>query len=195
MRDLINQNENQISIVSVGPATNVAKLLLKYPEVVKKIKKVVLMVGTLDGKGSITPYSSFNAYCDPEAVDVVIKSKVPVTISPTQMGITAFFDEKQRSRFKKCGKYGEFIYDLCEGYKDSLLEVGQYALHDTCALFSILDTDIFTRQKVDMKINTTKDEKRGQTLFANNEKSHVTLLKKVEKKKLFKIIEETLKNV
>ena len=71
MRDMVLENPGEINIVSVGPATNVAKLILKYPEVVNKIKRIVLMVGTLDGKGSITPYSSFNAYCDPEAVDVV----------------------------------------------------------------------------------------------------------------------------
>lgn len=195
MRDMVLENPGEINIVSVGPATNVAKLILKYPEVVNKIKRIVLMVGTLDGKGSITPYSSFNAYCDPEAVDVVIKQNIPITISPTQMGITSFFDEKQRTRFKECGKVGEFIYDLCEGYKDSLLKVGQYALHDTCALFSILDTDIFTREKVDMKINISKDEKRGQTLFSNNQKSHISLLVKSNKKKLFKLIENILKSI
>lgn len=195
MRDMVLENPGEINIVSVGPATNVAKLILKYPEVVNKIKRIVLMVGTLDGKGSITPYSSFNAYCDPEAVDVVIKQNIPITISPTQMGITSFFDEKQRTRFKECGKVGEFIYDLCEGYKDSLLKVGQYALHDTCALFSILDTDIFTREKVDMKINISKDEKRGQTLFSSNQKSHISLLVKSNKKKLFKLIENILKSI
>ena len=195
MRDMVLENPGEINIVSVGPATNVAKLILKYPEVINKIKRIVLMVGTLDGKGSITPYSSFNAYCDPEAVDVVIKQNIPITISPTQMGITSFFDEKQRTRFKECGKVGEFIYDLCEGYKDSLLKVGQYALHDTCALFSILDTDIFTREKVDMKINISKDEKRGQTLFNSNQKSHISLLVKSNKKKLFKLIENILKSI
>lgn len=195
IRDMVLENPGEINIVSVGPATNVAKLILKYPEVVNKIKRIVLMVGTLDGKGSITPYSSFNAYCDPEAVDVVIKQNIPITISPTQMGITSFFDEKQRTRFKECGKVGEFIYDLCDGYKDSLLKVGQYALHDTCALFSILDTDIFTREKVDMKINISKDEKRGQTLFSSNPKSHISLLVKSNKKKLFKLIENTLKSI
>ena len=195
MRDVIKANPKEITIVSVGPTTNLAQLFIKYPEVTNLIKGVVLMVGSIDGKGSITPYSSFNAYCDPDAIHEIIKHDFPITISPKEMGITSFFDEKQRAKFKNCGKYGPFIYDLCEGYKDSLLKVGEYALHDTCALFSILDTDIFTRQKVDMKVNISKDEKRGQTLFESNENSNITLLKKANKQKLFKMIEKILKEV
>ena len=194
MRDCIQENKGEINIICVGPTTNLARLFLKYPEVIPLIKRIVLMVGSIDGKGSITPYSSFNAYCDPEAIDVIIRHNIPIAISPKEMGITSFFDEKQRLKFKRSGKFGPFIYDLCEGYKDTLLKQGEYALHDTCALFSILDTDIFTRQKVDMKINVSQDIKRGQTIFVPNKNSNITLLKKADKKKLFKLIEQTLKN-
>lgn len=193
MRKVILENPNEITILSVGPVTNLATLLVKYPEVKDKIKRVGIEVGSMDGKGSITPYSSFNAYCDPEAVDIVIKSGVPITLTTKEVGTTAYFDEKQRTRFAKAGKVGGFIYDLCEGYKDKLLKTGQYAVHDTCVLFAILDTDIFTRKNVDMEINTTMDEKRGQTKFKDNPDSHITLITTVDKKKLFKKMEKNIK--
>ncbi len=192
MRDYLNREPNEIVIVSVGPATNVANLLLTYPEVKDKIKRIVLMVGSMDGKGSITPYSSFNAYCDPDAVDIVIKSGVPITLTTKEIGTTAYFEQDQRERFARCGRAGQFVYDLCEGYKDKILKDGQYAVHDTCALLALLKTNIFTRQKVDMVINTTFDKKRGQTKFTPNENSHITLVTGVDKKKVFKRMEETL---
>jgi len=193
MRDVILKNPNEITIVSVGPVTNVANLLTKYPEVEDKIKRIVLMVGSVDGKGSITPYSSFNAYCDPDAVDIVIKKKVPITLTTKEIGTFAYFEEDQRLRFSKINKAGQFLYDLCYGYRDKILDEGKYAVHDTCALFAILDTDIFTRENVDMFINTTRDEKRGQTKFKSNPNSHITLITSVDKKKLFKKMEKTLK--
>lgn len=196
MRDTILQNPNEIEIVSVGPVTNVANLLSTYPEVVDKIKHIVLMVGSIDGKGSITPFSSFNAYCDPDAIQIVLdKAKnVPITISTKENGTTCFFEEKERQNFAKCGKLGTIIYDLCEGYVDVILERGQYALHDSCALFAILENEkFFTREKVDMEINTTFDEKRGQTKFKKNEESNITLLTSNNKKKILKYFEKILK--
>lgn len=192
MRDIVLKYPNEITILSVGPLTNLATLLVKYPEVKDKIKRIGIEVGSIDGKGSITPYSSFNAYCDPEAVDIVINSGVPITLTTKEVGTSAFFDEEQRIRFKNAGRVGAFLYDLCEGYKDKLLQPGQYAVHDSCVLFAILDTDIFTRQNVDMEINTTNDEKRGQTKFKNNDNSHITLVTTVNKAKLFKKMEKNI---
>lgn len=190
MRDVILQNPNEITIVSVGPLTNTAQLLMKYPEVKDKLEGIAMEVGSIDGKGSITPYSSFNAYCDPEAVDIVIKSGVPISLTTKEVGTTAFFDENQRSKFRTCGRVGEFIYHLCSGYKDKLLQPGQYAVHDTCVLLSLLENDVFTRENVDMEINISDDVKRGQTKFHSNPNSHISLVTSVNKHKLFKKMEE-----
>jgi len=195
MRDVILHNPNQITIVSVGPVTNVAKLFMQYPEVIDKIKRVVLMVGSIDGKGSITPYASFNAYCDPDAIKVVIdqEKRVPITISTKEMGTTAYFEDDQRARFAACGKLGAVVSDLCEGYVDKILKAGQYALHDTCALFSILEGDYFTRTNVKMKINVGQNKKRAQTKFRKCSKSNIELLLTVNKQKVFEKMEEILK--
>ena len=193
MRDMILKYPNEMNIVCVGPTTNVAMLLTKYPEIKDKIKRIFIMAGSMDGKGSITPYSSFNAYCDPEAVDIVIKSGVPLTVTTKELGTGAYFEQEQRERFRDAGRVGPLFYDLCYGYKDSILKEGQYAIHDTGTLFSLLKTDLFTREKVDMSINTTQDLKRGQTKFKKNSKSHITLITTLpDKYKLFKLMEYVL---
>ena len=198
MRDTIMANPGEIVIVSVGPVTNVATLFKKYPKVIKYIKKIVLMVGSMDGKGSITPYSSFNAYCDPDAVDVVLKNhkKVPLIITTKETGTTCFFDEKQREKFGSYGKVGQFVYDLCTGYKDAILKPGQYALHDTCALLTIMPgEEYFTRTNVNVSINIDqKDPKVGQTVFTINPLSNISLLLTVDKPKVLAKYEEILKN-
>lgn len=196
MRDVILKNPNEVILVAVGPVTNVANLFNTYPETIDKLKGLVLMVGSIDGKGSITPYASFNAYCDPDAIQVVLDKakKLPIIVSTKENGTTCYFEDDQRERFAKCGKLGPLFYDLCDGYVDKILLPGQYALHDTCALFSILqDEEFFTREKVSMKINTTFDEKRAQTKFRKCQSSNITLLTGVDKQKVMKRIEKILK--
>lgn len=190
MRDYLNKEPGEISIVCVGPLTDVANLITKYPEVKPKIKRIVMEVGSIDGKGSITPYSSFNAYCDPDAVDIVLKSKVPILMTTKEIGTKAFFGNDQRERFRKCGKVGEFVYDLCDGYVDNILKPDQYAIHDSGALLSITSPKIFKRQKMDVTINTTFDKKRGQTKIVPNPKSHITVVTEVDKEKLFRKMEK-----
>ena len=75
-----------------------------------------------------------------------------------------------------------------------ILKENQYAVHDTCALYAMFNEPYMTRENVDMEINVTFDEKRGQTKFKSNPKSHITLITSVNKKKLFKKMEKTLKN-
>lgn len=82
------------TIFATGPATNLAHLVEKHPESIEKIEKIIFMGGALDtpgkdGKpvflpdgtrriGNITPYSEFNAYQDPKALNILIKSGVSI---------------------------------------------------------------------------------------------------------------------
>jgi len=69
----------EVSIVAVGPLTNVAAALLAYPSLARQIREIVLMGGSLSG-GNMTPAAEFNMYVDPEAASIVFRSGVPVTM-------------------------------------------------------------------------------------------------------------------
>ena len=60
-----------ITIVAIGPLTNIALLLATYPEIKSKIKQIVIMGGS-SGRGNVTPLAEFNIYCDPEAANIVL---------------------------------------------------------------------------------------------------------------------------
>lgn len=79
MRDVIIEQDRQVTLVPTGPLTNVALLLLTYPHVRQYIDEVVLMGGS-SGRGNTTPYTEFNITVDPEAADVVFRSGLPVTM-------------------------------------------------------------------------------------------------------------------
>jgi inosine-uridine nucleoside N-ribohydrolase len=76
---IVSGSPGEVSIITVGPLTNVATALQAYPSLAKQIREIVLMGGSLSG-GNMTPAAEFNMYVDPEAASVVFGSGVPVTM-------------------------------------------------------------------------------------------------------------------
>ena len=74
--DLVMANPGQIEIVTCGPLTNLAVALQKEAKLAECIKKVWILGGSASGTGNMTPTAEFNVYADPEAADIVLKSKM-----------------------------------------------------------------------------------------------------------------------
>ncbi len=82
----VDENPNEITIVAIGPLTNVATAIRQEAGFANKVKKIVIMGGAIaslpDGAGNITPNAEFNFWVDPEAAQVVIRSGIPIVMTP-----------------------------------------------------------------------------------------------------------------
>ena len=194
IRDTIIANKGEIIYVCLGPSTNLALALRKYPELKKMIKSVLIMGGSVDGSGSITPFAGFNVYCDPEACKEVIKSRLPIVFSPKELGLSAYLTSASLNKWVTFGRTGETAKKICTGYHDLLLPTNKVATHDLCAIMSIVHPEFYTSQKVTVKLNTTMNKKRGQTIFTQNENSRITLLTSCNRSKVLKEFEKKLKS-
>ena len=85
----------EVSIVAVGPLTNVAVAVRMYPEIVDKVKEVVIMGGAIGrlprGEGNITPSAEFNFWVDPESAQIVLYSGAPITLMPLNVTRRSYF--------------------------------------------------------------------------------------------------------
>jgi inosine-uridine nucleoside N-ribohydrolase len=79
IRRVVRSSPGEITIVGIGPLTNVALALKSDPGLAAQIKEIVVMGGSLSG-GNITPAAEFNFYVDPEAARIVFDSGVPLTM-------------------------------------------------------------------------------------------------------------------
>lgn len=90
----VEQNPNEITIIAIGPLTNIATAVRQEPGFAKKVKKIVIMGGAIaslpDGGGNVTPNAEFNFWVDPEAAQVVIRSGIPIVLTP--LNVTAKTD-------------------------------------------------------------------------------------------------------
>jgi purine nucleosidase len=84
--DTVNAQPGEITIMAIGPLTNVAMALRQEPGLAAKVKQVYIMGGAVaalpDGAGNITPNAEFNFWVDPEAAKIVLRSGIKVALSP-----------------------------------------------------------------------------------------------------------------
>jgi len=69
-----------VTLIALGPPTNIARLFRDHPGSMKSVDRVVIMGGALDVPGNVTDYAEFNIWSDPEATELVFNSGVPVTM-------------------------------------------------------------------------------------------------------------------
>lgn len=82
----VNANPGEVTILAIGPLTNVAMALMLEPGLAAKVKKLVIMGGAVaalpGGAGNITPNAEFNFWVDPEAARMVLRSGIPIELTP-----------------------------------------------------------------------------------------------------------------
>jgi pyrimidine-specific ribonucleoside hydrolase len=79
LHQLIMDSTEPVSLVTLGPKTNVAALLTRYPAVAPRLEEIIFMGGSVN-RGSVTAVAEFNVWQDPEAAQCVIESSIPTTM-------------------------------------------------------------------------------------------------------------------
>lgn len=99
--ELVDDNPGEVSILAVGPMTNVALALLKRPDIVNKIKRIISMGGAIHYPGNVTPQSEYNVFCDPEAFDIVLSAGIDFTLVPLDVTYQCIFTTQHLDRINK----------------------------------------------------------------------------------------------
>lgn len=113
--EIIEENEKEIEIITLGPLTNIAMAFMKKPDIKEKVKHIYSMATAGFGVGNTTPVSEFNVYVDAEAFDLVLNSKVPMTIIGYDMctGDAALNKEEVTELKASENKVGKFAIECC----------------------------------------------------------------------------------
>lgn len=117
MHKVLNESKTKVTILTIGPLTNIAMLLTAYPEDEEKIEKLVFMGGSFLETGKSTPYPEFNIASDPEATELVFASNIKKIMIPMEMGHTAFLNGKDVKRTGQNNKIGEFFTYMFRSYR------------------------------------------------------------------------------
>ena len=139
-----------VTLVPVGPYTNIALAIRKEPRIIERVKRVVVMGGAYT-RGNITPAAEFNVYGDPEAADVVFRADWDVTMVGLDLTHQALATPELQDRVRAVGgPISQFVLDIWEFIATThggLLQIAYPAVHDACCVAALIDPTIFTTEK------------------------------------------------
>ena len=169
--DLIYQvakeNRGRLEIVAVGPLTNIAIALAKYPELTGWIKRIVIMGGAFLA-GNTTPAAEFNIYVDPEAAKRVFTSGIPFYLCPLDVTHQGYLTEEELLEIGAMGskEAGLFCDILRRGLEVCRVYTGGKGLplHDPLALLFAADESYYTVQECFVGVETQGSITRGKTV-------------------------------
>ncbi len=166
MAQVLEESDEPVVLIPTGPLTNVATLLLLYPQLKPKIRHIYMMGGGIDF-GNWTPAAEFNILVDPEAADVVFTSGIPITMAGLDVTEKALVFPEDFERIRAVGNpvakvVAEWL-DFFYGFHRSIGYAGA-PVHDAVAVAALIKPEMMTMVEMYVEIETTGDYCRGATV-------------------------------
>jgi len=155
-----------VTLVPVGPLTNVALLLARHPELADRVERIVLMGGAI-AEGNVTPAAEFNVWVDPEAAARVFASGIDVTMIGLDVTHRALLTEAHVRELRAGGRVGTVVAELHEFYARFHREVYDFdgtPVHDAVAVAHALAPGIVETAHRHVAVECASELCRGRTV-------------------------------
>ena len=182
---MIHLYPHEVTLIPIGPLTNIASAIKKDPTIVPLIKEIRLM-----GAGLNLNFVERNIFCDPDAAKIVFSSNinkiVAVTINVTSL--TSLTEEEVNSLKNNNSKAIKLVYEaMMKWFKH--YEFSSPVMHDPLTVASLIDESIINTQLCHLDVDLSKD---GYTFIIDNCQNKVYVSTYLDKEKFFKLFKETL---
>lgn len=162
IRDALMHAPQPITLVAIGPLTNIALLLTQYPECRFNIRRLVIMGGSA-GRGNFTPNAEFNIAIDPEAAALVVRSGLEIVMCGLDVTNQAVLTPEYLSTLPALNKTGSMLHALFSHYRSGSMQSG-LRMHDLCAIAWLVRPDLFTLHSCFVAVETQGQYTAGTTV-------------------------------
>jgi inosine-uridine nucleoside N-ribohydrolase len=162
--------KQEVSLLTLGPLTNVALAIAKERELEKRIKQIVMMAGTSRARGNTSPLAEFNIFADPEAAAVVFESGIPIIMVPWETCLDTVFGSEVIVRIRRSstevGKAFAQAMEYSVGRTKAYLGSEVLLLCDLLAACAAIDPTVITQQlNAKVTVETGGRFSRGLTVI------------------------------
>ena len=151
-----------VTLVAIGPLTNIALLLTHYPECAFNIRRLVIMGGSA-GRGNFTPNAEFNIAVDPEAASRVFQSGVEIVMCGLDVTNQALLAPDYLAKLPELNRTGKMLHALFSHYRSGSMNTG-LRMHDLCAIAWLVRPDLFTVKPCFVAVETQGEYTAGTTV-------------------------------
>ena len=165
LAELAQRRGRALTIVAIGPLTNIATAIRHDPAAMRRIRRLVIMGGVVRGAGNVTPCAEFNIFVDPDAAQEVIASGIPITLVPLdatrQVRLTRDFLRRHlgASRQPWSVALRALTRDLLSG------GAGRegFPMHDPLAVASVIEPALLRTESLPLRVETRGADTLGMT--------------------------------
>jgi inosine-uridine nucleoside N-ribohydrolase len=163
---LVHASPHEITLVPVGPLTNIALAVEKDPSIVPLVKEVILMGGSITG-GNVNAAAEANIYNDPEAAQIVFQAGWPLTMVGLEVGNKALFTRKYLAELQQShGPVNDFIVSVAKfmvGLSETFGASGS-PMYDPSAVAVAIDATLVKVHEMHVDVETRGEFTRGETV-------------------------------
>ena len=164
--ELIESNPEKITILALGPLTNIAKMLLTNKKLETKIKQLVIMGGAIDIAGNKSRVAEFNFFVDPDAAKIVFESSIPKVLVPLDLCNQVIMQESELAQLGD-GKIAKFLRSILTPYA---LNIAKYegmkgaVMYDPLAAYYLINKSAFKSKMMNIVIETKGEYTAGMSV-------------------------------
>jgi purine nucleosidase len=166
--DEVERHPHEVTLLCVGPMTNIALALLKKPSIAGKVKRIIAMGGAIHYPGNATPQSEYNVYCDPEAFDIVLRAGIDFTLVPLDVTYKCIFTTAHLARINQArDEIKKFITDSTRFYMEfhaSHQDIHGCAINDPLAAALLIKPSLVTNRDYFLSIELQSVSSKAKTI-------------------------------
>ncbi|MFK8110694.1 MAG: nucleoside hydrolase [Rubripirellula sp.] len=167
--ELVNQHPNEITLLCLGPLTNLARLCRRDPTTIPLLNNVVISGGSVTHPGNATTSAERNFFFDPVSASEVFASATTKSLVPLDVTEEVCFGvellEQLPSKFSRAGALLHKLLPFAFRTAHQHLGRELIPLYDPTALMSVLEPDLFTWEEMAGKVEAQGELTRGSTVF------------------------------
>ena len=156
-----------VTLIGIGPATNLALALTTEPALTARVQQIVLMSGAW-AEGNVTPAAEFNAWSDPEALAILLACGRPVVFATLELTAQALTTPARIAAWRGLGN-GRCLQAACDiqATRAAVAAAGRAGapLHDPCAVAWLIRPDLFTTRACSVRMDLGPGPSRGRTVI------------------------------
>ena len=163
--EIVRANPKKISIVAIGPETNIAKAFLKDPELPKLIKQIVIMGGAIEVPGNKSRVAEFNLFVDPDAAKIVFDAPVRKVLVPLDVCnvMPMFLEDFQKIK----GKLRDPILSMMKHFMKGIAKFEDFKgvlVYDALATYFLVNPKAYKLEEMDVRIETEGELTMGMSV-------------------------------
>jgi purine nucleosidase len=167
--DAVRSAPESVTILCLGPLTNVARAFQRDPGLPALVDRLIMMGGSVDGVGNITPAAEFNMHYDPVSARAVFQSATTKTLVPLdvtrQVAFSLGLIEELPSELSRAGVFLRRVLPHYFRAAHQSLAQETISLHDAVALVAAVNPEMFEADYMAGDVESSGDLTRGATVF------------------------------